>query len=149
MSDTIISARAVPDLDELELALIDYKNTVDNLLKRTEHSLFAGDNAYLAAHIGRVIHSLEVTKQHLIKLKGYTNNKKLSANVTATLKRAEKSSLEAMRNLEVIIAPIKDEWTEISQDISRQMLVIFLTLRKHSLDVWMIREISKLSNHSR
>ncbi|THY22779.1 hypothetical protein D6D00_06628 [Aureobasidium pullulans] len=148
MSDTIISARAVPDLDELELALIDYKNTVDNLLKRTEHSLFAGDNAYLAADIGRVIHSLEVTKQHLIKLKGYTNNKKLSANVTATLKRAEKSSLEAMRNLEVIIAPIKDEWTEISQDISRQMLVIFLTLRKHSLDLWMIREISKLSNHS-
>ncbi|THX21918.1 hypothetical protein D6D12_09633 [Aureobasidium pullulans] len=148
MSDTIVSARAVPESDQLELALIDYKNTVDNLLKRTEQSLYAGDNAYLAADIGRVIHSLNITKQHLIKLKGYTNNKKLSANVTATLKRAEKSSLEAMRNLEVIIAPIKDEWTEISQDISRQMLVIFLTLRKHSLDLWMIREISKLRNHS-
>ena len=59
MSDTIISARAVPNLDELELALIDYKNTVDNLLKRTEHSLHAGDNAYLAADMGRVIHSLD------------------------------------------------------------------------------------------
>lgn len=149
MSDTIVSARAVSNLDELELALIDYKNTVDNLLKRTEQSLLASDNAYLTADIGRVIHSLEVTKQHLIKLKGYTNNDESSANVTITLKRAEKSSLEALRNLEVIIAPIKDEWTEISQDISRQMLVIFLTLRKHSLDLWMIREISKLSNHSR
>ncbi|THY20401.1 hypothetical protein D6D01_06775 [Aureobasidium pullulans] len=148
MSDTIISARAVPESDELELALMDYKNTVANLLKRTEQSLYAGENAYLAAYVGRVIHSLDITRQHLIELKEYTNNKKLSSNVTVTLKRAEKSSLEAMRDLETIIAPIKDEWTEVFQDISRQMLVIFLTLRKHSLDLWMIREISKLRNHS-
>ncbi|THY41806.1 hypothetical protein D6C98_09124 [Aureobasidium pullulans] len=147
MPDTIVSARAAPASDELLMVLRGYKSTCDSLVERTKKNLYT-TNSYLASDLGRVTYSLNCAKHCLTSLERDANIRTLNVNATATLRRAELQSLKAIRDLESIIRPVKDEWTEVSEDTSRQISAIAWELHRQYVDMWLIKEISKLTSGS-
>ncbi|THW09006.1 hypothetical protein D6D18_08589 [Aureobasidium pullulans] len=147
MPDTIVSARAAPASDELLRVLRGHWSTCNSLVERTKKNLYT-TNSYLASGLGRVTYSLNCAKHCLTSLERDANIRTLNVNATATLRRAELQSLKAIRDLESIIRPVKDEWTEVSEDISRQISAIAWELHRQYIDMWLIKEISKLTSGS-
>ncbi|THY94281.1 hypothetical protein D6C92_04959 [Aureobasidium pullulans] len=148
MPDTIVSARAAPASDELLRVLRGHWSTCNSLVERTKKNLYT-TNSYLASDLGRVTYSLNCAKHCLTSLERDANIRTLNVNATATLRRAELQSLKAIRDLESIIRPVKDEWTEVSEDTSRQISAIAWELHRQYIDMWLIKEISKLTSGSR
>ncbi|THV96287.1 hypothetical protein D6D25_09165, partial [Aureobasidium pullulans] len=147
MPDTIVSARAAPASDELLMVLRGHRSTCNSLVERTKKNLYT-TNSYLASDLGRVTYSLNCAKDYLTNFERDVNMTTLNVNATATLRRAELQSLKAIRDLESIIRPVKDEWTEMSEDTSRQISAIAWGLHRQYIDMWLIKEISKLTSGS-